>query len=29
VSRNINNPLAFASNNVAVFDRDLRDLIGL
>jgi hypothetical protein len=29
VAQEINNPLAFVSNNVAVFERDLRDLIGL
>src|SRR5262249_31097377 len=29
VAHEINNPLAFVSNNVAVLDRDLRDLITL
>ena len=29
VAHEINNPLAFVSNNVAVLERDLRDLLGL
>ncbi len=29
VAHEINNPLAFVSNNVAVLERDLKDLIAL
>ena len=29
VAHEINNPLSFVSNNVAVLERDLRDLLGL
>jgi hypothetical protein len=29
VPHELNNPLAFVSNNVDVFERDLSDLIGL